>query len=52
MVQIVEGVDVGNLADCRRMAEQLKGEAIDVVINNAGIRKEACDVPFAGLHTT
>lgn len=36
-VQIVEGVDVSNADDVARMAEELHGVEVDLLINNAGI---------------
>ena len=34
---IIEGVDVGNFASVEKACEQLKGQQIDVLINNAGL---------------
>lgn len=36
-VRILSGVDMSNMTDIERLGEKLKGEAVDILINNAGI---------------
>jgi NAD(P)-dependent dehydrogenase (short-subunit alcohol dehydrogenase family) len=36
-VQVIEGIDVRNLADVRRLREQLDDVQIDVLVNGAGV---------------
>lgn len=36
-VRILSGVDMSNMTDIERLGEKLKGEEVDILINNAGI---------------
>lgn len=38
--QVIDGIDVSNAEDVARLAENLQGQAIDLLINNAGIMQD------------